>query len=85
MKELRIRGNNLQHVVKSGYGQSTHTDVKVLAYNVSTRCFEGRVWDGKFGPDDNTTWIEIPLDAIVARFGVEATEQLCQGEAEKPQ
>jgi len=51
---LKIRGGKLVKVVKAGYGQSMHSDTAVLGYNPRTDTFEGRVWNGRFGPGDNT-------------------------------
>ena len=73
---LRISGGKLENVVKEGYGQSVHSDVKVLKYNAEKHVFEGRVWNGNFGPGDNTTWLEVPFQAIVERFGAEAAAEL---------
>lgn len=75
-EKLRISEGKLENVVESGYGQSMHYDVKTLSYNAEKDCFEGRVWDGSFGPDDNTTWLEVPFSDVVERFGQDVAEGL---------
>jgi len=73
---LRINGGTLENVVKEGYGQDMHLDVKVLKYNGEKHAFEGRVWNGNFGPGDNTTWLEVQFAAVVERFGAETAAEL---------
>jgi len=73
---LRIRDGKLLKVVKSGYGQDIFTDITVLKYNSEESVFRGRIWDGNFGPDDNTTQFEVSLTAVVEELGAEAASQL---------
>lgn len=73
------RKGKLEKVVRAGYGEQMFTDCSELAYSASKDCFGGYVWDGNFGPDDNTCWFEVPFAAVVKQFGEQVAEQLKAG------
>jgi hypothetical protein len=76
MAKLRVENGELRAVVKSGYGQDMYTDVESLYYNPLKDVFEGRIWDGNFGPGNNTTWHVVPYTQVVEEFGEEVAESL---------
>ena len=66
---LRMSAGKLESVVTAGYGESTYHDVKVLEFDPGANSFVGSVWDGNFGPDDNTITLRVPYQSVVDKFG----------------